>query len=803
MGLVRKNGAERRLGWLTLGAGVTEFGLHGSVAGGREISGRDAGRARARCQGFAGHRRGLDVCAWRVRCLTGAGVWAAGRRGVPAGRTRQGCFGAVVRNGFQGRDDRERVLDAAEIADVVGERCALKPKGREFVCLCPFHDDRNPSMFVVPHKRMFHCFVCGTGGNAIDFVMKYHGMGFREALETLAERHGVEIGGRGGDGEAGRAAGEAGGALSRDALLEANGFAMRFFRSIFAHREHGAAAREAAAARDIDETMVEAFAIGASPDRFDGLVSYARSKGQSLETLEAAGLVKRSERGGWYDALRNRLIFPILDQAGRPVAFGGRILNPEDTPKYLNSPETKVFQKGSVLFGVRQAWAEMRRTGVAVVTEGYTDVIACHRAGFGNVVATLGTALTDRHARLLRRAVDRVVLLFDGDEAGRRAADRAFEVFFSEPVDVSIAALPGGEDPADLLSADGGRERFAAALTSAVDAMEFRFGRLTERLEESGHGVGSQSRARLVEEDLGRLVDLGLARLPPIRRRSAIRRYAAVAGVDEGAVVEAFKAQAARNAARGVGRAGDSAARGLGMAAGSPRTAAEHALGVLLASGNVSKLAEVASRSGAEPFGAELANSAGDGEENLPESQEFVDAVRTVVSCGAYSSPVAGELAQVVGRVLGVETRVDPPSCGSVSSASRRGADSVVPGSASSGGGAGSVAGAEHGGAWREDLLGRVEEESQSEEARGLARSFAIALERLSGGDLDRLGSHWLGCVREVKRAASSLEGASADSSSGVGDGSGGESVARVLAARRASHGSMGGNPRAMPRPRG
>ncbi len=637
------------------------------------------------------------------------------------------------------------MLDAADIEAVVGDVCALKTKGREYVCLCPFHDDRNPSMYVVPHKRMYHCFVCGAGGNAIDFVMNYHAMGFREALEHLAERFGVELtrrpptgGGMSGGGS------DASAGVTREDVLGANAFALSFFRALLKHPEHGRAAREAIAARGISDEMVEEFQLGAAPDRYDGLIKTAASRNVSTRSLEGAGLIKRRESGGHYDALRNRLIFPILDQAGRAIAFGGRILNPEDTPKYLNSPETRVFEKGSQLYGLRQAWNAMRAEKVAVVTEGYTDVIACHQAGFRNVVATLGTALTSRHASVLRRAVDRVVLLFDGDEAGQRAADRAVEVFFAEPIDVSIAVLEGGEDPADMLGrGEAGAARFREILDGAADALEYRFGRLERRLDEAGHGIGSQARARLVEEDVARLAELGLFGLSPIRQQAVVRRYAAVAGADEAAVREAVSQHRRGGTKRRPGSAVEEKDPG-GPASGGalvPKTPADHAIGAVLAAQSPSDL-----------WGnrASMADSSG----GFGDSSGFVDDLRALVKNGAYSSPAAERIAAVIAGWGGDE-------------------------------------GPELGLTDRRSALTRLDEESESEDLRGVARSFALHTERLTGGDRQKLAVHWSDCVREVKRLAALQE-----DSSDSGD------IAAALTRRRDAHGRWGGNPRAIPKPR-
>ncbi|MFM9958549.1 MAG: DNA primase [Phycisphaerales bacterium] len=459
---------------------------------------------------------------------------------------------------FQGgqNDDRRRVLDATDIVRLVADHVALKAKGREYVGLCPFHNDRNPSMYVVPSKQIFHCFVCGAGGSSIDFVMRHHGMSYGEALRYLADRAGLEltpwkpvrraggVGGSGGSEGSGLGgdedvADEVG--VSREALAGANRFALEFFRAILRHPEHGASARAVVQQRGIAPEIAERFQIGAAPDRWDGLLKTVEARGLDVGPFVAAGLLKPRDSGGLYDALRNRLIFPILDQLGRPIAFGGRKIKPEDEPKYLNSPETDLFKKGSTLFALPQAYKAIQHERCAIITEGYTDAMACHQAGFENVVATLGTALTARHASVLRRICDRVVLLFDADEAGQNAADRALEVFFKETLDVQVMSLPGGKDPDEVLKTENGADVFRAQLAAAQDMLEFRFARKAAELRSRGGMPGSAAHTRMVEEDLARLLELGLNEVSPIRRHAIVKRYAAMVNVPERTILETLE----------------------------------------------------------------------------------------------------------------------------------------------------------------------------------------------------------------------------------------------------------------------
>jgi DNA primase len=483
-------------------------------------------------------------------------------------------------------DDIRRVQDATDIVRLVGEHVRLKPRGREFVGLCPFHPDHNPSMCVVPAKQIFHCFVCGAGGNCFSFAQKYYRMSFGEALRFLAQRASIEltplrarVSDRGESGE-----------TTREGVLRANAVAVEFFRTILRHPEHGESARAVIAKRGISEEMSERFALGASPDRWDGLLLTLRSKGLDPGVFADAGLLKTRESGGQYDAFRNRLMFTITDQIGRPIAFGGRKIREEDEPKYLNSPETRVFSKSSTLYGLQQASRAIQTSKVAVVTEGYTDTIACHQAGVENVVATLGTALTREHAAMLGRLCETVVLLFDGDDAGQRAADRSFSVFFAEPVDVKIATLArvtDAKDPDELLKREGGAQVLRRAFDEAMGLIEY----FCARVRAGCVGQSPTKVARAAQEAVEKLADAGLAEVPPVRRQRILRQLADSLGVDESTLRQQLPAGRGRSTfapdprqARGADDAsvGDLARIASGIL--SPR---EHLLGCVLADGSL------------------------------------------------------------------------------------------------------------------------------------------------------------------------------------------------------------------------
>jgi DNA primase len=418
--------------------------------------------------------------------------------------------------------DIDRVRESADLVAIIGEHIPLRPKGREHVGLCPFHDDHAPSLTVVTHKgnAFYKCHSCGASGDVFNFVMDYHKMTFPEALRHLAERTGVALTARRGAEPDGPSHADLRGALE---------LAAAFYRDTLRRGQHGAEARAMVEARGIDEQTAEAFMIGAAPPEWDALGRYARRKGISDEVLRAAGLVKARPNGpGSYDTFRRRLVFPIGDELGRPIAFGGRRLDPEDQPKYLNSPDTPLFNKSRTLYGLHLAKRAIIDADRAVVTEGYTDVVACHQAGVHNVVATLGTALTREHVKVLRRICAEVVLVFDGDEAGQRAADRAVELFFAEPVDLKICVLPEGNDPAEVLGGPDGPGRLQAALSGAQHALDYKVNRFRSRLEAAA-GLGA--RHRCLEALLADLVGLGFSRLAGVRKAPILERIAELLGV--------------------------------------------------------------------------------------------------------------------------------------------------------------------------------------------------------------------------------------------------------------------------------
>ena len=374
---------------------------------------------------------------------------------------------------------REIVRARTNIVELIGESVSLATRhgGSEFVGLCPFHDDHNPSMCVYPDRQSYRCWVCEAGGDAFSFVMKHENVSFPEAIKLLADRAGLEMPRRS---NASRRSGP-----DKPRLLEVLAWADRQFRMTLAKSPSAAPARDYLASRGVSAAMIEQFGLGYHPPEWQWLLERAQGN-YSAQELAAVDLAReRKDGSGLIDAFVGRILFPIRDERGRVVAFGGRVLPGQHEsagPKYLNSGDTLVFSKGKLIYGLDVAREEIRRTGIAVVMEGYTDCIAAHQAGHRNTVATLGTALAESHVALLKRYARTVVLVFDGDKAGRNAAERALARFLAQDVDLRILTLPSGLDPADYFAKDSNeglaeddQESFGERIASAPEALEFKF----------------------------------------------------------------------------------------------------------------------------------------------------------------------------------------------------------------------------------------------------------------------------------------------------------------------------------------
>jgi DNA primase len=359
----------------------------------------------------------------------------------------------------------DELLARVDIVDVIQERVPLKKAGRDWSARCPFHDERSPSFTVSPAKQFYHCFGCGAHGSAIGFLMNYDRLEFPDAVEELAGRAGLKVPYEGGR-EAPRED-----TTDLYAMLES---AASFFRKQLGANETASAYF---ADRGLDESTIAKFNLGYAPDQWDALKNALGTSAERIALMEKAGMLTSGERGSKYDRFRHRVMFPILDRRGRTIAFGGRVLVKEDTPKYLNSPETPLFHKGRELFGLWQVREAHQKIPRLVVVEGYMDAISLHQFGVPQAVATLGTATTRDHAEILFRQCADVYFCFDGDRAGRQAAWRAVESVLPRMRDGRQALflfLPDGEDPDSLIRKEGSAG-FESRLASATPLSEFFF----------------------------------------------------------------------------------------------------------------------------------------------------------------------------------------------------------------------------------------------------------------------------------------------------------------------------------------
>src|SRR4051794_19755045 len=363
-------------------------------------------------------------------------------------------------------DTVERVKEAADIVEIIQAHTDLRRSGTRFTGLCPFHDERSPSFSVDPQAKLYHCFGCGVGGDVIKFVEEKEGLAFPEAVESLADRYGVEVEREKSDPRAEEARRRR--ARLADALERTADFYSAFLRS----SPKAGKAREYLEGRGLGAEVLEAFGVGFAPSAWDQVLTRGQQAGFSIAELEAAGLIQKGRKGGHYDRFRARITFPVRDPRGRVQGFGARALSPDSKPKYLNSPEGELYRKSRTLYGIERARAAIAKRGRAVVVEGYTDVLAAHQAGIEEAVAVMGTAITPEQLSILGSHTDEVVLALDADRAGRDAMLRSQRVAGSRRVRLRVAAMPAGEDPADMLS-EGPVDRLRELIDDAVEMPVF------------------------------------------------------------------------------------------------------------------------------------------------------------------------------------------------------------------------------------------------------------------------------------------------------------------------------------------
>lgn len=358
-----------------------------------------------------------------------------------------------------------RVRDSVDIVELISGYVSLKKTGKNHIGLCPFHGEKTPSFNVNSDKQIFHCFGCGVGGDAFKFLELQEGLNFPEAVKTLAEKAGITLPVDTGFRKDKKTEDE------HKALLTIVAAAAEYFRQELAGPA-GSTARAYLTKRGVSDAIINDFALGYARPEWDGLLRHLKQKGFALGLMEKAGLIiKRNEGEGYYDRFRARIIFPIRDLSGNVIAFGGRVMD-ESLPKYLNSPETPLYSKSNVLYCLDKAKEPARKLGYFIIVEGYLDALACHQFGIQNALATLGTALTEGHLRLMKRFAQKIVLIFDPDPAGVKATMRGVDLFVPSSMKVNVVSLPDGDDP-DTFLQKGGADAFKARLRESTKFMDF------------------------------------------------------------------------------------------------------------------------------------------------------------------------------------------------------------------------------------------------------------------------------------------------------------------------------------------
>jgi len=365
------------------------------------------------------------------------------------------------------REFAAKVRETADIVDIIGSVIPLKRTGSTFKALCPFHREKTPSFNVHPVRQIFHCFGCGIGGDVIKFWMMHERLDFRSAVETLAHRLGLPIP------ELSTTPEDVSREKKRRLLFEVNQFALKYYKKRL-ETKSGVEAREYLSRRGVEQELCENFQLGWATENWDDFLTAAGKNGYSSELLHEAGLILTGKtKGSFYDRFRGRIIFPILDLQGHCVAFGGRILSmSSDEPKYLNSPETDTYKKGKILYGLHLAREALRGEQPALLVEGYMDIIALYKYGFTTGVASLGTALTEDQARLLKRFTKEVIFIYDGDEAGQQAMLRGCEVLLGQSLLVGVVVLPEKDDP-DTFLAHHGAKTLQSLIEKRIDFLDF------------------------------------------------------------------------------------------------------------------------------------------------------------------------------------------------------------------------------------------------------------------------------------------------------------------------------------------
>ena len=419
----------------------------------------------------------------------------------------------------------EKIKEQNDIVDIISENVRLKKSGKNYTGLCPFHNDKSPSFSVSTDKQIYKCFSCGEAGNVITFVMKYKRLTFLEAAKYLADKANIPL----------EIAGQENNKVSRkkELLYKVNVDAARYY---FANLQKFKTAKEYFLKRGIKEETIKRFGLGYAQDNWKGIISFLRTKGYKDDLLLEAGLISKNENtGNVYDKFRNRVMFPVFDVKGKVIGFGGRVLD-DSKPKYLNSPETMIFQKGINLYGLNFAVKNGLKEDYIIIVEGYMDLIALHQSGITNVAASLGTALTVNQARLLKRYVSKVIISYDADVAGQTATLRGLEILRNAGFDVKVLTVPEGKDPDEFVR-NNGKDAFIRLVKDALPLIEYRIKKVAE-------GINLKDGSDLVKYG-GKFADI-LVDLNPVEKDVYIKKISEETSIKEQALYDLLSQEMAK-----------------------------------------------------------------------------------------------------------------------------------------------------------------------------------------------------------------------------------------------------------------
>jgi DNA primase len=427
----------------------------------------------------------------------------------------------------------DQIRQASDIIDIISDVVLLKKTGKDFTGLCPFHSEKTPSFTVSPDKQIFHCFGCGEGGDVFSFLMKYQRIPFVEAVQGLARRYGIPVS----ESPTGKIENRP--VDPKEILFEINRLAADFYHDVLLNHELGKPALQYLMNRGVPLDIIKTFLLGFSPDSWDGLTGHFRRHRIDPVMGEKSGLIiPRKGGNGYFDRFRNRVMFPIHDGHSRIIGMGGRVMD-DSKPKYMNSPETLIYQKSRSLYGLNRARTMCRQTGSVFITEGYMDLLAMHTHGLYNTIATLGTAMTGEHIRILKGLASRMILVYDSDQAGIQAASRCIDLFKTEKRydDIRILVLPKGHDPDTYLN-EFGSDEFRKAAAGAMSVFSF----LTD-MAIIKHGLSPNGKVHVIDDMEQQLASLesvdGLIRL------TAIRELSEKTGIPEAAIQDRIRRSSA------------------------------------------------------------------------------------------------------------------------------------------------------------------------------------------------------------------------------------------------------------------